>query len=111
MWTMHERMLAETSLRFASNGNMICKLVGSDHPAAVALRACLEADKKLIETAPTTQAGLRALEAHLRGRHGQSARGFIRAPPGGDFMFSLDSTRNQKNVDWLISQRASEIAA
>jgi hypothetical protein len=63
----------------------------------------------MIDTAPTTQAGLRALGAHLLDDRYAHARGFIRVPPGRDYMFSLDSTRNQKNVEWLIAKRAAEI--
>ncbi|RXG96356.1 hypothetical protein [Bradyrhizobium zhanjiangense] len=64
--TMHERMFAEIPPRFDINRNMICEMVGADHPVAVALRTVLDTEKKLIDTAPTTQAGLMALEAHLR---------------------------------------------
>ena len=78
-------------------------------PIEAAVRAGHITAAALIDTAPTTQAGLRALESHLLDDRYAHARGFIRVPPGRDYMFSLDSTRNHKNVDFLIAKRAAEI--
>jgi hypothetical protein len=83
--------------------------VASDPVFEAAIRAGNLAAAALIDTAPTTQAGLRALQSHLLDDRYAHARGFIRVPPGRDFMFSLDSTRNHKNVDFLIAKRAAEI--
>ena len=48
----------------------------SDHlPMQAALMTVLEAENALIDTAPSTQIGLRALEAHLREDRHRSARG------------------------------------
>ena len=61
-------------------------------------------------TPPTTHAGLRALEAHLRDDRHNSARGFIGVPCGDGFAVCFDSAGNQKSVDWLIAKRGAEIA-
>ncbi|RQH15709.1 hypothetical protein [Bradyrhizobium sp. RP6] len=80
-------------------------MVGSDHPAAVALRAVLDTEKKLVDTAPTTQAGLGALEAHLREDRHSQARGYIPQPLGR----GIRHNDSLEGVDWLIAKRRAEI--
>ena len=79
------------------------------HPAQAALMAEVAAAKALIETAPTTRAGLRALERHLHEDDSRLALHFIKRP------FTVDGRRmgavsgGSEGVDWLIAQRAAEI--
>lgn len=97
LWALHEESLA----------------VGpenADHlPLETAVRACFETEAALIDTAPTTRAGLRALEAHLRQDRHKHARWSIprlaktRNAPFSTHIDSLES------VDWLIAKRAAEI--
>ena len=122
MSAMHERMLAESPPRFDNNGDMICKMVGPDHPAAVACRACFDAEKTLITTAPTTQAGLQALAAHLRNDRYKRARDRIPGLMSPAMYLSMrDNALTIEDgwrvviddtvfVDWLIAKRFAEIA-
>ena len=61
-------------------------------------------------TAPSTRAGLRALEAHLREDLHRSARAFIKitfATETGDTY--TYANWGLESVDWLIAKRAAEI--
>jgi hypothetical protein len=60
----------------------------------------------LIETAPTTRAGLRALESLLREDRSSSARWCIRMPTECGYYLSSD---RPEGVDWLIAKLAAEI--
>jgi hypothetical protein len=64
----------------------------------------------LIATAPTTRAGLRALDAHLR--QDNRARWYIRRPGEDPFARLADATAScEEAVNWLIAKRAAEIGA
>jgi hypothetical protein len=79
---------------------------GDWRPTHAALVAWGAAATALIETAPTTRAGLRALAAHLRDE--ERNRGalllYIRRPCGSGWMCG-----GPEAVDWLIAKRAAEI--
>ncbi|MCA6113208.1 hypothetical protein [Bradyrhizobium cenepequi] len=83
----------------------------SDHiPVEAAIAACFETEVALMDAAPTTRAGLRALEAHLREDRHKHARWRIprRVKTGKNCPFSthIDSL---EGVDWLIAKRSAEI--
>jgi hypothetical protein len=78
------------------------KIVATVRAEAVAARA-------LIQTAPTTPAGLWALEAHLRDDRHSRARGFINLPVILDGGLGTISLGGPEAVDWFIAQRASEM--
>ena len=96
-WTLYEELLA----------------VGPENAGHLPIEATVVAEFKaaraMIDTAPTTHAGLRALEAHLRADRHYTARGFIGVPCGRGFAHHFDGAENQKSVDWLIAKRAAEI--
>ena len=75
-----------------------------------ALWAELAAAKALIETAPTTRAGLRALESYLRKDRNNNARMGIQMTgtmeSGRTYTWS---SGGPESVDWLIAKRAAEI--
>ena len=72
-----------------------------------AFSALLVPAAALIDTAPTTRAGLRALERHLREDGSLFARRFInRTVTYGDV-----SDESPEAVAWLIAKRAAEIDA
>jgi hypothetical protein len=79
-------------------------------PLDAACKARYYAAQALIETAPTTHAGLRALENHLRDDRHSLARGFIRLPVIDDDGRFIQQCGYPEAVDWFIAQRASEIA-
>jgi hypothetical protein len=97
IWALSEKSLA------VGPENMDFDLVQA------AVVACHELDAALIDTAPTTRAGLRALDAHLRQDRHKNARWYIprltgkRLPPFSTHIDSLEG------VDWLIAKRAAEI--
>jgi hypothetical protein len=68
------------------------------------------AAKALIETAPTTRAGLRALESYLREDRNNNARMGIQMTgtmeSGRTYTWS---SGGPESVDWLIAKRAAEI--
>jgi hypothetical protein len=74
------------------------------------IRAEARAAIALIDTAPTTREGLLALEAHLRDDRYSRARRAIRLPVILDGRLGTTSNDSQEAVDWLIAQRASEMA-
>jgi hypothetical protein len=123
LMTMHEQQLAENPPRYNSNGNMICRMVGSDHPAAVAVMACFKTEAALIDTAPRTQAGLTALAAHLRDDRYKHARERIPELMTPKMYLQLrdenltieDGWRvvidDRAFVDWFIAKRGAEISA
>jgi hypothetical protein len=86
--------------------------VADTGPMQDALNAEAIAARVMIETAPTTQAGLGALAAHLGDERNRSVRFFIRRPiiladgtaVGSHSNFDLDA------VDWLLAKHAAEIA-
>lgn len=71
-----------------------------------AISADLAAAKTLVATAPTTQAGVWALERHLREDASIFALNFIERPA----TYGTISGDTQ-GIDWLIAKRAAEIAA
>ena len=79
-------------------------------PAQAALMAESAAASVLISTAPTTPAGLRALEFHLRDDRHLSVRHHIQIPVILDGRLRSTSNCEQAAVDWLIAQRASEMS-
>jgi hypothetical protein len=84
-------------------------------PAQTALLAEFAAAKALIATAPTTRAGLRALAAHLREDDSFLALRFIQHPQTLEWCEKFGKltaeARDRDLVDWLIAQRAAELAA
>ena len=119
--TMCEQNLAQNPPRFNANGNMICKMVGSDHPAAVAVYTVLDAEKKLMDTAPRTQSGLQALAAHLRVPRYKHTRDRIQGlmSPAMYLMLRDEAMTIEDGwrvviddtvfVDWFIAKRWAEI--
>jgi hypothetical protein len=83
------------------------KSMGPEDHALVqaAISADLAAAKTLIATAPTTQAGLQALERHLREDGAAFALHFIERPA----TYGTISADTQ-GIDWLSAKRAAEIA-
>ena len=83
---------------------------GDSRPMQAALWAELAAAKALIETAPTTRAGLRALESYLRKDRNNNARMGIQMTgtmeSGRTYTWS---SGGPESVDWLIAKRAAEI--
>jgi hypothetical protein len=99
LWALHEESLA----------------VGPENAGHLQIEAAvaaeLDAAKALIDTAPNTQIGLRALEAHLREDRHRSARGFIKRTHTTETGRTYTSSNWElENVDWLIAKRAAEIA-
>jgi hypothetical protein len=96
----HFTAVAETDRQIALDE---AGLIGDD---CSAMQAAMVADwaaaRALIGTAPTTLAGLRALDDYLR--H-SDARWFVRRP-GADPWDRLADP-----VNWLIAKRAAELAA
>ncbi|MDE5454151.1 hypothetical protein GWE18_15085 [Bradyrhizobium sp. CSA112] len=78
-------------------------------PIEAAVAAELDAAKALINTAPSTQIGLRALEAHLREDRHRQARGFIARTHATEIGTYTSGDWSLENVDWLIAKRAAEI--
>jgi hypothetical protein len=80
------------------------------HPVQAALLAQCVAAKTLIETAPTTRAGLRALECYLREDRNSNVRMTIRMTGTMDDGRTYTwSCVGPEGVNWLIAQRAAEI--
>jgi hypothetical protein len=83
---------------------------GDSRPMQAALWAEHAAAKALIETAPTTRAGLRALESYLREDRNNNARMGIQMTgtmeSGRTYTWS---SGGPESVDWLIAKRAAEI--
>jgi hypothetical protein len=74
-------------------------------PFDAAVEARYAAGKALIETAPTTRAGLWALEAHLRDDRHSFARWFIRLPLIlDDGRLRTTSCGGPEAVDWFIAR-------
>jgi hypothetical protein len=79
-------------------------------PLGAAIRARYAATNALIEMAPTTSAGLRALQAHLRDDRYSSDRPFIGLPViFDDGRLCTIECRYPEAVDWFIARRASEM--
>jgi hypothetical protein len=83
----------------------------ADHrPVQAALLAECAAARVLIGTAPTTRAGLRALERHLRDDRNRGAIHFIRHTFTTDdgYTYTISGDLDQ-GLNRLIAQRAAEI--
>jgi hypothetical protein len=82
-------------------------------PMQAALLADCAAGNALIETAPNTRAGLRALDDHLRKDRNRNALWFVKRPIldglDGRHLGFIASTEPEA-VDWLIAKHAAEIA-
>jgi hypothetical protein len=76
-------------------------------PSQAALLAEVAAAKALIGTAPSTRAGVQALERHLR-EDSRLALYFIERTVTIDGCTSIASG-TPEGVDWLIAKRAAEI--
>jgi hypothetical protein len=81
--------------------------VSDCRPAQAALSAECAAAKAVVATAPTTRAGLRALEVHLREDDSRLALHFIERPVTVDGLHM--GTVSGGPVDWLIAKRAAEL--
>jgi HEPN domain-containing protein len=64
--------------------------------------------RALVETAPTTRAGLRALEAHIFDDRYRDVRYAIEAPIEAYSAYGSADTTGRK---WLIAKRAAELEA
>jgi hypothetical protein len=67
----------------------------------------MPAAKALVDTAPTTPAGLRALEVHLREEDSRLALNFIERPVMIDGRHACTFSGGPEGVDWLIAKRAA----
>jgi hypothetical protein len=113
---MHDPILAaiaehRASVQKTDRANETLLAAGPDgdwRPTHAALVAENAAARVLIGTAPTTHAGLRALEEYLR-RNDQVSRGIERTVTTDDgYTYTISGT--PECVDWLVAQRAAEIA-
>ncbi len=88
-------------------GWLLRALTGILDRMQAALWAELAAAKALIETAPTTRAGLRALESYLRKDRNNNARMGIQMTGTTDDGYTYTwSSGGPESVDWLIAKRA-----
>jgi hypothetical protein len=104
VWTLHARLLRMIGGDMAVAEDL-CRSPETRAVQAALLAECAAATA-LIETAPTTRAGLRALADHLRDDRYRSALWFIERTVRTDGGFSYDS---RGNIDWLIAKRAAEL--
>jgi hypothetical protein len=84
---------------------------GDDYSAIQAsVRAEFAAAKALIETAPTTRAGLKALAGHLSIDRNRSARMQISFTVTTDGYTYTCGSDGPEGVDWLIAKYAAALA-
>jgi hypothetical protein len=79
------------------------------HPAQAALLAATAAKKALVDTAPTTHAGLRALEDYLYDEDNRSVVLCIEQTGTTEDGCTYITWGGPDSVRWLIAKRAAEI--
>jgi hypothetical protein len=93
-----------------ANETLLAAGIGGDwRPVQAALLAESAAARVLIGTAPTTYAGLRALEEYLR--RNEHVSWAIERTVTTDDGYTYKTSGGRKGVDWLIAKRAAEIGA
>jgi hypothetical protein len=78
---------------------------------SIALSATLAPAEALMDTAPTTRAGLRAFEGYLLedGMGPRMVRPMIKYPSTVEGITFISAGVGPEGVDWLIAKRAAEI--
>jgi hypothetical protein len=106
--TIHAAWVEEAL--FASNGAQLPLQLQAPDPLSIALSAQFAAGHALIDTSPTTRAGLRAFESYLQEDSSSMLRQSIWYPSTvveGTTFKSRDGS--PEAVAWLIAKRAVEI--
>jgi hypothetical protein len=102
----------QASIQNADRENARLEAAGSDgdwRPTHAALMAIGAAARVLMGTAPTTYAGLRALEDYLNDDSNRSLIGHIERTITTDDRFTYRMGGGPGAVNWLIAKRAAEI--
>jgi hypothetical protein len=105
---LNAKMIEEALI--ASNGAPL-PLQSAPERLQAAFSALLVPAAALIDTAPTTRAGLRALERHLREDDSLWARRFIELPVTRNGITLTSRDESLESIDRLIAKRAAEISA
>lgn len=98
---------------FDSLANRVATREEADHTTIISgVMAYYTAGRVLTETAPTTRAGLQALDRYLRDERNGQARNSIEYPRVRDgVVVGRSSGIGLEGVDYLIAKRAAELAA
>jgi hypothetical protein len=102
----------QASIQNADRENERLEAAGPDgdwRPTHAALVAIGAAARVLMDTAPTTYAGLRALEDYLNDDRNRSLIGRIERTITTDDGFTYRMGGGSGAVDWFIAKRAAEI--
>jgi hypothetical protein len=83
----------------------------NSQPVGAALMATYAAGEALMDTAPTTYAGLRAFEGYLLedSMGPRMARRMIKYPSTVEGITFISAGDGHEGVDWLIAKRAAEL--